>query len=145
VQVVNTAHSKILVGLRSRDVLLALQPDALALTQLSREIGSNGYHVFVIDAVEPGVLTTCRMFAPAIGVAEDPVTGNGNGPLGAFLVEHHLVDHPHNGAWSFRSAQGHCVGRPGIADVTVEIEGGHPTRVHVAGTAVVVFRTMIRL
>jgi PhzF family phenazine biosynthesis protein len=145
VQVVNTAHSKILVGLRSRDTLIGLEPDPLALTQLSREIGSNGYHVFVIGAAEPGVLTTCRMFAPAIGVAEDPVTGNGNGPLGAFLVEHHLVDHPRNGAWSFRSAQGHCVSRPGIADVTVVIEDGHPTRVHVAGTAVVVFRTTIQL
>jgi PhzF family phenazine biosynthesis protein len=145
VQVVNTAHSKILVGLRSRDVLLGLKPDPLALTQLSREIGSNGYHVFVMDAVEPGVLTTCRMFAPAIGVAEDPVTGNGNGPLGAFLVQHHLVEHPQNGAWSFRSAQGHCVSRPGIADVTVEIENGRPTRVHVAGTAVVVFKTVISL
>jgi PhzF family phenazine biosynthesis protein len=145
VQVVNTAHSKILVGLRSRDTLLGLEPDPSALTQLSREIGSNGYHVFVIGAAEPGVLTTCRMFAPAIGVAEDPVTGNGNGPLGAFLVEHHLVDHPRNGAWSFRSAQGHCVSRPGIADVTVVIEDGHPTRVHVAGTAVVVFRTTIQL
>jgi PhzF family phenazine biosynthesis protein len=145
VQVVSTAHSKILVGLRSRDVLIGLKPDPLALTQLSREIGSNGYHVFVIDAVEPGVLTTCRMFAPAIGVAEDPVTGNGNGPLGAFLVQHHLVDHPQNGAWSFRSAQGHCVSRPGIADVTVMIEDGRPARVHVAGTAVAVFTTTLRL
>ena len=145
VQVVSTAHSKILVGLRSREVLLGLEPDPLALTQLSREIGSNGYHVFVIDAVEPGVLTTCRMFAPAIGIAEDPVTGNGNGPLGAFLVQHHLVEHPESGTWSFRSAQGHCVSRPGIADVTVEIADGRPTRVHVAGTAVVVFRTAIRL
>ena len=145
VQVVSTAHSKILVGLRSRDVLVGLKPDPLALTQLSREIGSNGYHVFVMEAVEPGVLTTCRMFAPAIGVAEDPVTGNGNGPLGAFLVQHHLVEHPQNGAWSFRSAQGHCVSRPGIADVTVEIENGLPTRVHVAGTAVVAFNTTIRL
>ena len=145
VQVVSTAHSKVLVGLRSRDVLLGLKPDPLALTQLSRAIGSNGYHVFAMGAVEPGVLTTCRMFAPAIGVNEDPVTGNGNGPLGAFLVEHHLVDHPQNGTWSFRSAQGHCVSRPGIADVTVEIENGRPTRVHVAGTAVVAFSAIIRL
>lgn len=145
IQVVSTAHSKILVGLRSRDVLLGLTPDHLALTGLSREIGSNGYHVFAFGAAEPGVLTTCRMFAPAIGIAEDPVTGNGNGPLGAFLVQHHLVDHPENGGWSFRSAQGHCVNRPGIADVTVMIENGRPTRVHVAGTAVVAFRATIRL
>jgi len=30
---------------------------------------------------------------PAIGINENPVTGNGNGPLGAYLVHHGLVSH----------------------------------------------------
>ncbi|GMQ62139.1 hypothetical protein AN2V17_13700 [Vallitalea sp. AN17-2] len=33
------------------------------------------------------------MFAPAIGINEDPVTGNANGPLGAYIVHHKLVKH----------------------------------------------------
>lgn len=32
-----------------------------------------------------------RLFAPAIGVAEDAATGSAAGPLGAYLVRHGLV------------------------------------------------------
>jgi Predicted epimerase, PhzC/PhzF homolog len=32
-----------------------------------------------------------RMFSPASGINEDPVTGNANGPLGAYLVKYNLV------------------------------------------------------
>ena len=145
VQVVSTGHSKVLVGLRSRSALLGLTPTATALTALSAEIGSNGFHFFALDAVEPGVLTTCRMFAPAIGILEDPVTGNGNGPLGAYLVRHRLVEFPHDGTFTFRSAQGHAVRRPGIADVTVYIERGVPVRTRVGGAAVLVFSTTLTL
>ncbi len=33
----------------------------------------------------------CRMFAPALGIAEDPATGSGCGPLAAYLVRQKLV------------------------------------------------------
>lgn len=145
IQVVSTAHSKVLVGVRSRATLLSLTPSSAALTGLSREIGSNGFHFFALEAVEPGVLATCRMFAPAIGILEDPVTGNGNGPLGAFLVRHRLVDFPRDGELTFRAAQGHAVRRPGIADVTVYVERRVPVRTRVGGAAVLVFSTSITL
>jgi PhzF family phenazine biosynthesis protein len=34
-----------------------------------------------------------RIFAPAIGIAEDPITGNANRPLGAYLVKYDLMKH----------------------------------------------------
>lgn len=33
----------------------------------------------------------CRMFAPALGIAEDPATGSGCGPLAAYIVRQKLV------------------------------------------------------
>ena len=63
-----------------------------------------------------------RMFAPAIGISEDPVTGNANGPLGAYLVEHGLFE-PSGGSLTFRARQGEALGRPGIVEVTVDVEG----------------------
>lgn len=144
-QVVSVGHSKVIVALTSPAALAALAPDAAALIALSREIGSNGFHLFAPDAAEPGVLTTCRMFAPAIGILEDPVTGNGNGALGAYLVQHHLVPHPATGAWRFRAAQGHATRRPGIADVTVLVEGGRPVRTIVGGAATLAFEGTLTL
>jgi len=37
---------------------------------------------------------TCRMFAPGVGVPEDPATGSGCGPLAAYLAQYRLVNLP---------------------------------------------------
>jgi PhzF family phenazine biosynthesis protein len=144
VQIVSTGHSKVLVGIRERTVLDRLRPDLARLTELSRRIGCNGYFVFVLTDGSGEALSHGRMFAPAIGIAEDPVTGNANGPLGAYLVRHRLV--PAAGdRLAFKARQGEAIGRTGTVEVTVEITEGHPTVVRVGGRAVVVFKTEIEL
>jgi PhzF family phenazine biosynthesis protein len=144
VQAVSTGHAKVMVGIREVARLDALQPDLAALAELSGRIGLNGFHVFTLDSPEPGVLAHGRMFAPAIGIPEDPVTGNANGPLGALLVQHARV--PHDGRrLRFRARQGVAMGRPGTVEVMVDIDGGRPFRVRVAGEAVVVFHAEIEL
>lgn len=144
VQIVSTGHSKVLVGIRERSVLNRLRPDLARLTELSRRIGCNGYFVFVLTEDSGEVLSHGRMFAPAIGIAEDPVTGNANGPLGAYLVRYRLVAADGN-RLAFKARQGEAIGRPGTVEVTVKIAEGRPTVVQVGGHAVVVFQTEIGL
>lgn len=141
VQIVSTGHSKVLVGIRSLETLHALRPNLGQLAELSHRIGSNGYFVFVLRPGEE-YLSHGRMFAPAIGIAEDPVTGNANGPLGAYLVRHGLAA-PLDGRLTFRARQGEAIGRAGVVEVSVEVDGGAPKSVRVAGRAVIVFRTEI--
>jgi PhzF family phenazine biosynthesis protein len=144
VQVVSTGHSKVLVELRSRVVVDRLQPDPAALTALSREVGSNGFFVFTRSTGDPRLLTWSRMFAPAIGIAEDPVTGNGHGPLGAHLVRYGLAP-VRDGSLTFMGRQGVAMGRPGDVRVDVRTRSDGELEVSIAGTAVVVFRTELRL
>lgn len=144
IQVVAAGHSKVIIGLRDRATLLGLAPEMRALVALSRDIACNGYHVFTFDTGDDRLLTTCRMFAPAIGIAEDPVTGNGNGPLGAYLVKHHLVRHDGR-AFRFLSAQGESVGRPGVVHVAVDIEDDAPVRLRIGQDAVIVFKAELYL
>jgi len=144
VQIVSTGHSKVLIGVRSREVLDSLNPNLAGLTEISGRIGCNGYYVFTVDPRAADFLAHGRMFAPAIGIAEDPVTGNANGPLGAYLLEHGLVE-PVAGSTSFRARQGEALGRPGIVEVEVEVRGTAPMVVRVAGRAVVVFKTELEL
>ena len=40
---------------------------------------------FVLEGSRQEPITYGRMFAPAIGINEDPVTGNANGPAGRTL------------------------------------------------------------
>lgn len=140
VQIVDTGHSKLIVPLRERDRLHALRPDMRALARLGETLSHRGVFVFTLDAEEAGILAHARMFAPHIGIDEDPVTGNGHGPLGAFLAAHDLAARS-GSELCFRSKQGEAMGRPGTAHVRVSIEDGRPARVRVGGDAVVVFRT----
>jgi PhzF family phenazine biosynthesis protein len=137
VQSVDTGHAKLVMPLVSRDAVLRAQPDLNALADLSAKLDFNGLFIFALDGGAADVLTTCRMFAPAIGIAEDPVTGSGQGPLGAYLVKHGLVDHDGH-VYAFRSTQGEAIGRQGFATVRVEISGNEPVAVDVGEDAVIV-------
>ncbi|WP_327129502.1 PhzF family phenazine biosynthesis isomerase [Streptomyces sp. NBC_01727] len=142
VQIVSTGHSKVLVELRNRAVVDGLRPDSTALTELSREVGSNGFFVFTRATHDPSLLTWSRMFAPAIGIPEDPVTGNGHGPLGAYLVRHGIVAAP-GGQLTFTGCQGAAMGRPGEAHVRVDATTAGELLVSVTGDAATAFRAQL--
>ncbi len=83
-----------------------------ALTAISQQIGCNGFFLFQI---RPGKTETDgRMFSPAIGIAmEDPVTGNANGPMGAWLVHHGLMAHDGKRAADSRPSGARALGKEG--------------------------------
>lgn len=137
-EVVSTGHSKLLIGVKNSKTLNSLRPDSSQLIRLSQEIGVNGYFVFTLDPEEKVYAAEARMFAPAIGIAEDPVTGNGNGPLGAYLVKHGLAGIT-NGVYRFQSLQGRAIGRPGVVKISVVVEDGVPVEVRVGEEAVIAF------
>ncbi|MCN2409466.1 PhzF family phenazine biosynthesis isomerase [Escherichia coli] len=114
----------------------ALSPDLAALTAISKQIGCNGFFPFQI---RPGKSETDgRMFSPAIGIVEDPVTGNANGPMGAWLVHHNVLSHDGN-VLRVKGHQGRALGRDGVIDVTVTIRDNQPEKVTISGTAVILF------
>ena len=86
------------------------------------------------------------MFAPAIGIPEDPVTGNASGPLGAYLIEHGWADLGPDRCFSFEVRQGEALGRPGSVLVEVSrLRAADPLHVRIAGHAIIVFQTEITL
>ena len=77
-------------------------------------------------------------------VAEDPVTGIANGPMGAYLVRNGLI--PAEGdEVRFTAVQGEAMGRPGSMEVRVALENGQPGEIQIVGDAVVAFRTTLEL
>lgn len=144
IQIVSTGHSKVMVGIKSIETLNALQPNYDELSKLSKVIKCNGYYVFTVASEESSILIHGRMFAPAIGINEDPVTGNANGPLGAYLVHNNLVCH-NNSLFKFKAKQGEAIKRPGIIDVEVKIEDKEPVEVKISGNAVIAFKSQLVL
>lgn len=135
IQVVTTGHSKVMVPMRSRSKLDELIPNNEKLKAISAEIGCNGFFPFVLEGSKQEPITYGRMFAPAIGINEDPVTGNANGPAGAYLVHYDLIECDQKVTyWGY---QGLAIEKPGRVLVTVE-KTDSILHVSIAGQAVLV-------
>lgn len=143
IQIASTGHSKVMVGINSRQTLNRLTPNMHELAQISKTIACNGYFVFTFDSDSESILTYGRMFAPAIGIGEDPVTGNANGPLGGYLVENKLV--PFNDKFEFWGAQGETINRQGMMQVKVDVKDGKPSIIRIKGEAVIVFKAELKV
>lgn len=144
VQIVSTGHSKVMIGIKNKALLNTLTPHMDKLKQISEQINCNGFYIFTTNTDNPEILVCGRMFAPAIGIPEDPVTGNANGPLGAYLVHHKFVKH-NNKAFNFKALQGEAIHRAGIIDVQVKIDNQEPAEIQIAGNAVIVFKIELTL
>ena len=96
-------------------------------------------YVFTTDrsGAADSAITYSRMFAPALGVYEDPATGSASGPLGCYLVRYSVVT-PEQ-ARSLLNLQGVRMGRPSWIHISIESSaGGAISRVRVGGTSVFV-------
>ena len=145
VAIASAGHSKVMIGIKDQSLLHSLHPDKDALTRISHKIGCNGFYVFTLHPDEP-ILVHGRMFAPAIGIPEDPVTGNANGPLGIYMVHFDICpDLQHDDYFDFEIVQGEAIGRAGGMKVHVEKKNGKPSKVQIAGRAVVAFKTEIEI
>ena len=91
--------------------------------------------VFTQQTQTPDASVHCRMFAPALGIAEDPATGSANGPLGAYLVRYGLVP-TQSPTVSLLSEQGFEMGRPSLMYVTIEHVEQEISGVYVGGHCV---------
>ncbi len=143
-RIVGGAGTRLMIGVRSTEQLKQLKPDFSRLTTLSAQLGAAGFFVFTLSHAMAGCLTESRMFCPALGIPEDPVSGNAHGLLGAYLAEQGLL--PHTGATAqFTGAQGHHVHRAGRVDVELEFTQGKLDGVWIVGQAVEIFETSLTL
>ena len=100
-------------------------------------------YVFTTDraGATDDAVTYSRMFAPQLGVPEDPATGGASGPLGAYLVKHGVVT-PEQGR-SLLNLQGVKLGRPSWIHIAIDSDNGAISRVRVGGTSVFVAEGMM--
>jgi PhzF family phenazine biosynthesis protein len=143
-RIVGASSTRLLVGVRGPDALKQLRPDSGRLNTLSAQLGAAGYFVFTLQPHLPDCLTESRMFCPALGIPEDPVSGNAHGLLGAYLAQLGLLQRNGDRA-SFTGIQGHFLHRPGRVDIELEFAEGALAGVWIVGQAVAIFETEIEL
>jgi trans-2,3-dihydro-3-hydroxyanthranilate isomerase len=111
IQVVSTGLPFLIVPLRSLKALQSAKPDAALIVEFLGHLPTQEILAFSVDTIHPESSLHARMFAPGVGVLEDPATGSAAGPLGAY-VEHHLILERHTRGEPIRIEQGCEINRP---------------------------------
>jgi trans-2,3-dihydro-3-hydroxyanthranilate isomerase len=96
---------------------------------------TNKVMVFAMDGELPGSDVRARMYAPGIGVHEDPATGSACVALGGYLADRNpRLD----GTLRWIVEQGFEMGRPSILEVEADKKAGKVTAARVGGKTVLV-------
>lgn len=122
------------VALRTEAEVANVAPDWSSLTTLGDDLGVNCF------AGRGGRWKT-RMFAPALGVNEDPATGSAAGPLAVHLARHGQIPFGER----IEISQGSEIGRPSMLYARVTGTKDTIEHVFVGGSSVIVARGDYRI
>lgn len=136
IEVVSTGLPVMIVPVRTLTAVRSIRPDASAIADVCRRFGANGILVFTTVTVEPYATVHTRMFAPSIGILEDPATGSASGALGAYLVQNGVVEV--GPMTEVIVEQGYEIDRPSRILVQVESDDDVIQEVKVGGQCVMV-------
>jgi PhzF family phenazine biosynthesis protein len=134
-RIAHKGSTRLLVPIADARQLDSLSPNADTLLSLGTELGAEGFFVFALDRTSDELSTESRMFCPALGIPEDPVSGNAHAMLAAYLWD--LGQFGKN-TTTFVGRQGHHMKRPGQVSVKLEVNQGALVAAHIGGTAVIV-------
>jgi PhzF family phenazine biosynthesis protein len=122
--IVNVGPRWVIAQLASAAVIETLSPDLSALADYDHAHKTTGLTVFALGGAGD---ITVRSFAPADGIAEDPVCGSGNAAVAAYRLRAGQI----TGDDQYRASQGRQVRRDG--HVFAQTRGG---TIHIGGACV---------
>ncbi|MDQ3804661.1 MAG: PhzF family phenazine biosynthesis protein [Acidobacteriota bacterium] len=131
VEVVSCGVPFLYVPLRSLDAARRARPRADLMEQAAGGGVPPEVFVFTREVEHEGSTVHSRMFAPGLGITEDPATGGASGPLGSYLVRHGVV--PAGRTAEIVSEQGLEMGRPSFVRISIDRDGEEITGVRVGG------------
>ena len=134
-RIARKGSARLLVPIADSRHLDALVPNLDTLLSLGAELGTDGFFIFAVNRNSDELSTDSRMFCPALGIAEDPVSGNAHAMLAAYLWD--LGQFGKNST-AFVGRQGRQLKRPGQVNVRLEVEQGALVAAHIGGAAVIV-------
>ncbi len=134
-RIARKGSTRLLVPVADAGALDVLSPNFDTLIALGNELGTDGFFVFAVRDLAGSVSTDSRMFCPALGIPEDPVSGNAHSMLASYLWE---LGRLGNSAAGFIGHQGRWMNRPGTINVRLEIDSHNLIAAYIGGSAVIV-------
>ncbi|MBI1259217.1 MAG: PhzF family phenazine biosynthesis isomerase [Chloroflexi bacterium] len=131
VQIVSSGNPFLFVPLKSLDAVARSRARIDVYEQVIAAIGARGLFLFAPGGELPGTTVHARMYAPQMGITEDPATGSAAGPLGAYLLHYGLVDAA--AAQHIVCEQGFEMKRPSIIHISVQGTAAQITGASIGG------------
>jgi trans-2,3-dihydro-3-hydroxyanthranilate isomerase len=132
------------VPVRNREVLARLRLNTALWEQILKPTWAPEVFLFAFDPELPGSDLHARMFAPALGLQEDPATGAAATALAGYLGARagrstgSALPAPGGGTLRWVVEQGFEMGRPSILEVELDQKAGQPTAIRVGGASILV-------
>jgi trans-2,3-dihydro-3-hydroxyanthranilate isomerase len=92
-------------------------------------------YLYCGETAQPGHHFHARMFAPGLGIREDPATGSAAAAFSGVVME---IAHPADGTHRFVIEQGYEMGRPSQIELGMTVDNGALTRATIGGGAIIV-------
>ena len=138
IQFVGVGFPFLFVAVKNREVLKHIRVNA----QVMEELNLKEVFVFTPDAEQPDFHFRARMFAPLIGITEDPATGSACAAFAGYLAQ---KDSTQNGVLKWNIEQGFEMGRPSLLYIEAEKSDGNITATRVGGNAVMMMEGFLEI
>jgi trans-2,3-dihydro-3-hydroxyanthranilate isomerase len=122
--------------------LEAIARAAPDLARFRKVFGEAGVFLYTRETNSAENAVHARMFAPQLGIIEDPATGSAAAAFAGVAQE---FEAPEDGVHTITIEQGFEMGRPSLINLTMEIAGGKLTGGEIGGSAVIVSQGTIEV
>lgn len=122
-----------LVPLASREAVAKAKPDGAAFARVMRPADHPNAFVYSRHTAETGHHFHARMFAPTMGISEDPATGSA---VAAFAGAVMAFEKPEDGEHRFVVEQGYEMGRPSQIALELSVAEGKLVSARIGGSAI---------
>ena len=140
VQALSSGLPFLFVALNTLDAIKRASLRSDVWSRLLADADAKQVFLTTLETQYAGSTVHSRMFAPALGIGEDPATGSASGPLAAWLLRYGLIDGD-----EMISEQGIEMGRPSFVRVRVEREAGEMRGLLVGGDCVYMGHGMLNI
>ena len=130
VQVVSTGFPFLVVPIKSIEAVKSAAPVPSVFRQNLADLSTQQVLIFCTETIHSDSHVHARMFAPEVGVVEDPATGSAAGPLGAYLERHKVLNN-HQLGEPINIEQGYEMERP--SKLVARVPHESMSEVHVSG------------
>jgi trans-2,3-dihydro-3-hydroxyanthranilate isomerase len=130
------------IPLKTRDAVTRASVKGAQWTETFKAAGRPNVFVYTRETVERGHHFHARMFAPHLGIGEDPATG---GAAAAFARAFVDFETPADGTHRIVIEQGYAMGRPSQITLEMDIANSALAAARIGGSAVIVSEGSLRL